>query len=87
MRKHLIKCFEERMIQPFPVIRTRRTGSARLINIGVYCYCRCVNDGAHMVRCDNKECKKWFHFSCINTEVQKGKKWYCKNCQNCNGNS
>ena len=87
MRKHLIKCFEERTIQPFPVIRTRRTGSARLINIGVYCYCRCVDNGAHMVRCDNKECKEWFCFSCINTKVQKEKKWYCKNCQNCNGNS
>ena len=35
MRTHLIKCFEEHMIQPFPVIGTRRTGSARLINIGV----------------------------------------------------
>ena len=47
MRKHLIKYFEEHMIQPFPVISTRRTESAKLINIGVYCYCKCVDDGAH----------------------------------------
>ena len=35
MRKHLIKCFDERMVQPFPGIRARRAGSSSLININV----------------------------------------------------
>ena len=83
MRRHIIKCFDERIVQPFPVIRERRAGSANLIKINVYCYCRCVDDGAPMVHCDNEECKEWFHFSCINTQVQKEKKWYCNSCQNC----
>ena len=78
MRKHLIKCFDERMIQPFPVIRTRRAGSSSLINIRVHCYCRYIDDGAPMVQCNI--CKEWFHFNCITTQVQKMKKWYCKNC-------
>ena len=64
MRKHLIKYFEEHMIQPFPVISTRRTGSAKLINIGVYTVIADVwmmELIIIMVHCVNKECKEWFH--------------------------
>ena len=83
MRRHLIKCFDEQLVQPFPVIRKRRAGNVNLIKIRVYCYCKCVDDGASMVHCDNDKSKEWFHFSCIDTKVQKGKKWYCNSCKEC----
>jgi len=78
MRNHLIKRFECGDIQPFPVIRPRRIGVAKIITIKVYCYCRNPDDGSKMVQCN--KCKDWFHLSCITSGVTKEKKWHCDNC-------
>ena len=37
------------VIQPFPTIRTRKSGIANLITIDVFCYYRNTNNGSKMV--------------------------------------
>ena len=78
LRGHLIKCLEGGTVQPFPVIRPRRVGVASIFTIDVFCYCRNRDDGSKMVQCNM--CKDWFHLSCIEATIVKGKKWYCNNC-------
>ena len=80
LRKHLINCLEAQHIEPFPIIRERRIGIANLIQIDVFYYCRNTNEGTPMVCCDG--CREWFHLSCINSKVEREKKWYCQNCNN-----
>ena len=46
----------------------------------IFCYCRNTNEGTPMVCCDG--CREWFHLSCINSKVEREKKWYCQNCNN-----
>ena len=81
MRKHLVLCLETKKMEPFPVIHKRRVGTGILINIEVFCYCRCPDDGTPMVHCDGKNCGEWFHISCINSKIEKGSKRFCKNCK------
>lgn len=43
----------------------------------VYCFCQGVSYG-DMVGCDNPTCKyQWFHFGCVNLEVQPKGRWFC----------
>ena len=81
MRKHLVLCLEAKKMEPFPVIRKRRIGTSILINIKDFCYHRCPEDGTPMVRCDGKDCGEWLHINCINSKIEKGSKWFCKNCK------
>ena len=72
MRKHLIKCFEQKNIEPFPVIKERRMSIyPKTITIKVYCYCRSVYDGQKMVEC-NGVCGEWYHTKCISTVSRSG---------------
>ena len=79
MRSHLLKCLEEKKMIPFPTIRQRRVGTAKVMDVEVYCYCRCVNDGSPMVQCDGKSYKEWFHIDCVSDYVN-GEIWLCKDC-------
>ena len=54
MRKHLINCLEAQHIEPFPIIRERRIGTANIIPIEVFCYCRNTDDGTRYVVMDAK---------------------------------
>ena len=72
MRKHLMLCLETKKMEPLPVIRKRRIGTIILINIEVFYYCRCPDDGTPMVCCDGKNCREWFHISCINKKGASG---------------
>lgn len=81
MRTHLVKCLENKKLEPFPILRERRIGKFITVQVEVFCYCRSPNDGSPMVRCDNKHCREWFHISCIDMKITKGQKWYCMNCK------
>ncbi|KAJ6648709.1 Chromatin modification-related protein YNG2 [Pseudolycoriella hygida] len=41
------------------------------------------NDDIDMVRCDNEDCKKWFHFACVNVTREQVELniWFCFNCK------
>ena len=48
MRNHFLHCIEDEKIKPFPVGPERRKRGASkqiIINIDMYCYCRCPDDG------------------------------------------
>ena len=80
MRNHLLKCFEQKKLEPFPVFKERRVSTcAKTMTVKVYCYCRSVYDGEKMVEC-NGGCGEWYHTKCISTPVHRNKKWFCKNC-------
>ena len=72
------------MIQPFLVIRTRRTGSAKLINMVFTVIADVWMMELIWYTVTIKNVKSGF-ISAASTP--KGKKWYFKNCQNSNGNS
>ena len=75
MRNHLIKCFEQKKLEPFLVAKERRMSTcAKTITVKVYCY-----NGEKMVEC-NGGCGEWYHTKCISTRFQRNKKWFCKNC-------
>ena len=81
MRNHLLKCFEQKKLEPFPVFKERRVSTcAKTMTVRVYCYCRSVYDGEKMVEC-NGGCGEWYHTKCISTPVHRNKKWFCKNCR------
>lgn len=79
MRNHLYDCLSAKKMTPFPIIRNRRVGEAKTVEIKVYCYCRGPNDGNPMVQCEAKKCKEWFHLGCVDAYVKR-EKWYCRNC-------
>ena len=81
MRTHLVKCLQNKKLEPFPILRERRIGKFITTQVEVFCYCRSPNDGSPMVRCDNKHCREWFQISCIDMKIMKGQKWYCINCK------
>jgi len=60
-REHLLKCLEEQKMQPFPILKKLRTSGSPscVIEVQVYCYCRCPDDGSKMVACDG-ECGNGF---------------------------
>ena len=76
MRPHLLNCFQEKEMSPFPMLRERRSSlTATTICIKVYCYCRCIDTGEKMVICDG-QCGEWFHTKCALTSVFVGKEQY-----------
>ena len=68
MRPHLIQCFEEGKIAPFPLSPSspKKRANAQNIVIPVNCQCRRPDSWEQMVACDS--CDNWFHFSCANIE-------------------
>ena len=71
MRNHLLKCFEQKKLEPFPVFKERRVSTcAKTMTVRVYCYCRSVYDGEKMVEC-NGGCGEWYHTKCISTRVHR----------------
>ena len=84
MCSHLLTCFDNGVLKPFPLKKKRRCpfGSKvrKSINVPVYCICRMPNDRSMpMIKCDN--CKTWLHQGCedIDVEYVNGK-WMCSMC-------
>ena len=70
MRKHLIQCFEQKQLNPFPILKERRSSNIpKVISIKVYCYCRSTYNGNKMVECSGV-CGEWYHIKCITTNLQ-----------------
>ena len=51
-----LRCLENGVIHPFPVVRQRRIGVPNAITIDVLCCCRNSDDGTKMVLCN--KCKE-----------------------------
>ena len=49
MRSHLMHCFEQKRLDPFPIVKEKRSSIAKVISIKVYCYCRSTYKGDKMV--------------------------------------
>ena len=78
MRQHFLQCIEKEKMEPFPTLptlrSTRLSTKNKIVNIEVFCYCRCPDDGSKMVGCDNAHCKvegNWFHEKCIDYTIKK----------------
>ena len=78
MREHLIQCIERGVMHPFPVLKSKRPTEGKVIEVKVFCYCRCP-ESKTMVACDG-DCLEWFHIECVASPVKKKDKWFCNNC-------
>ena len=88
LRSHLGECYTKKHLEPFPVIKKRRT-MQKVINeqqCAIYCMCRLPDHyGSMMIQCD--QCENWFHTTCITSDTlsqgpqSQNSKWYCLNCQ------
>ena len=90
MREHLINCFENMEMTPFPKFRTKMKLRKQIEQLGEYsisadCAAKCdfPNSYNDMVQCDSKECQKWFHFKCVGlTSATDSLLWVCSECRN-----
>ena len=96
LRKHLLKCLQNKSMLQFPKI-TRRVVKSKpcYYDINIYCICRDVffqsdierHSKNHMARCSS--CNDWFHKKCVNipnkvfTSEEEHKKWKCPSCVSC----
>ncbi len=82
MRSHLLKCLQEQIFTPFPVLDTRskRPEKVNIKDIYVYCVCLMPDTYGDMVQCDI--CHKWFHIKCVGilTLPNTDDKWCCSSC-------
>ncbi len=88
MREHLLFCFEEQKMSPFPKV-TRKglekmTRIVTSVTFGIYCICRGI-ENMPMVMCD--WCNEWFHPSCLPVKIptkfftNKSLPWKCPSCK------
>ena len=82
-REHLKSAFEQQQLTPFPSQKVFRAAPTRKEKLNVYCYCRQIDDGRRMVRCDG--CEDWFHVNCAKISPHrlrqiKSSLWFCKSC-------
>ena len=49
----------------------------------IFCYfVERPGEFGRMIACDNSSCKyQWFHFECVNIEVEPDGQWYCPDCR------
>lgn len=84
MRSHLLSCFENGKMKPFPTVPEKSLLPRRVLStttIEVYCHCRQV-EKLPMASCD--ECDEWFHHTCeqipqevFNSDIP----WSCSLCK------
>ena len=82
MRRHLLKCLEERIFSPFPKVKKMPkmpVSEPKINKIKLYCTCNLPEMIDDMILCGSNTCKiKWFHKSCVNYENEI--EWKCSNC-------
>ena len=95
MRGHLLQCFEDDRLTPFPVIKKRfKICCSKMITCDIYCYCRDVyldddiqSSENFMANCSN--CDEWYHRKCVKDGIpitvfkddDEAKKWSCPSCK------
>jgi hypothetical protein len=87
MRDHLISCFENNSLTPFPSTKRKVLNNEnKTERIDIYCTCRLPSTGS-MICCDS--CHEWYHQSCIDPavnieQVDIEDDWFCANCKKLN---
>ena len=83
MCSHLITCFEEGKLSPFPKSTAAEEPPIEQVRLShivipVNCECRMPDSKEEMVACDG--CDKWYHFTCAGFDVPPPGDWFCKHC-------
>ena len=84
MRQHLLKCFHNQRISPFPLRSQKRViKEPTLEKLPIFCICRLPDCGDMMVQCD--KCKEWYHPQCVKIPKKYLKRecqenYYCRYC-------
>ena len=82
MRQHLIGCFENRNIKPFPTATGKRRKSIKkVIDLPVYCICKMPDTHTVYVYCDN--CSNEYHPECVGLKgsIHESLAFLCPNCK------
>lgn len=80
MRQHLINCFDQGMLSPFPVsrVKTSRRCAARQYCISLFCSCFLPKSYSRsMVEC--YVCETLYHDTCVTTNSNQ-EPWICSEC-------
>ena len=78
MRSHLVKCFQMKVLSPFPQTK-KKVERSMLANIliPVYCHCGRPDSLDEMIQCDGVD--TWFHFQCAHIK-RADSDWFCSTC-------
>lgn len=84
MRQHLLKCFEDQKLSPFPLAQANskriKMSTTRKYSVPIFCPCKLPDSyDEQMVECNR--CKQWYHFTCIGNPPRLLRKWFCSNCK------
>ena len=79
MRKHLISCFQQGELKPFPRARkTARICCREILSIKTFC-CGLPESYSNMIECEL--CFSWYHYRCVGiTKKSDTVSWVCKAC-------
>ena len=84
MRSHVIKCFSQKKMLPFPIIESKYCTSIKRHmffpgrQIELFCECRMPETYDNMIQCD--QCCTWFHIKSMSLQCIPNE-WYCTNCR------
>ena len=81
MRAHLLECFENRKMAPFPscLSNVKTLKKSQTLKVFVYCTCRLPDFyDKTMIQCDS--CKNWYHATCVKVNVDSVSDWECIEC-------
>ena len=85
MRAHLVSCFEEERMTPFPRVAKAFFGRNRIVNsvhYEIFCICRRPEFGL-MTQCN--QCSDWFHQECVHIPdeviINEDFPWDCPLCE------
>ena len=81
MRGHLVTCFKNGKLSPFPRFfdlprHSRKKRSDTIVKL--YCKCLMPDTWDNMILCDC--CEGWFHFKCVDLPATKLEQWFCSDC-------